>query len=96
MYVRLGFSVAVHTEPDILVVDEVLAVGDGAFREKSRQKFLDFTRDGRTVILVTHSTPQVREMCHQVAWLDKGRLREVGDADTVTELYEKALVDEKE
>ena len=96
MYVRLGFSVAVHTNPDILVVDEVLAVGDGAFKEKSRQKFLEFTRDGKTVILVSHSLPQIREMCDQVAWLDKGTLREVGDADTVTEHYEKALVDEKE
>lgn len=96
MYVRLGFAVAVHSNPDILVVDEVLAVGDGAFREKSRQKFLEFTRDGKTVILVSHSLSQVREMCEQVAWLDKGRLREVGPADQVTEHYEKALADEKE
>lgn len=94
MYVRLGFSVAVHTRPDILIVDEVLAVGDGAFKEKSRKKFLEFTGEGRTVILVTHSLPQVRSMCHQVAWLDSGRLRAVGDADTVTRDYKASLEEE--
>jgi lipopolysaccharide transport system ATP-binding protein len=93
MYVRLGFAVAVHTEPDILIVDEVLAVGDGAFREKSRRKFLEFTGDGRTVILVTHSLPQIRSMCHQVAWLENGRLRDVGDPDAVTQAYSASLAD---
>lgn len=96
MYVRLGFSVAVHTSPDILVVDEVLAVGDGAFKEKSRKKFLDFTRDGKTVIFVSHSLDQVRDMCNQVAWLDKGSLREVGDATAVADRYEAALLSEGE
>lgn len=91
MYVRLGFSVAVHTSPDILVVDEVLAVGDGAFREKSRQKFLEFTQDGRTVLFVSHSLSQVREMCKTVAWLDQGSLRELGPADDVTKNYEISL-----
>jgi ABC-2 type transport system ATP-binding protein len=93
MYVRLGFAVAVHTEPDILIVDEVLAVGDGAFREKSRRKFLEFTGDGRTVILVTHSLPQIRSMCHQVAWLENGRLRDIGDPDAVTQAYSASLAD---
>lgn len=96
MYVRLGFSVAVHTRPDILIVDEVLAVGDGAFKEKSRQKFIEFTGEGRTVILVTHSLAQVRSMCTQVAWLDHGRLREVGDSATVTKNYEASLKEERE
>lgn len=91
MYVRLGFSVAIHVEPDILVVDEVLSVGDGAFRKKSSQKFRDFTKSGRTVILVTHSMSQVREMCDQVAWLDQGRLKMVGDARDVAKEYEANL-----
>jgi len=94
MYVRLGFAVAVHTEPDILIVDEVLAVGDGAFREKSRRKFLEFTGEGRTVILVTHSLPQIRSMCQQAAWLENGRLRALGDPTTVTEEYEASLADD--
>lgn len=94
MYVRLGFSVAVHTRPDILIVDEVLAVGDGAFKEKSRLKFLEFTGEGRTVILVTHSLAQVRKMCTQTAWLDQGRLREIGESATVTKHYEASLKEE--
>lgn len=96
MYVRLGFSVAVHTRPDILIVDEVLAVGDGAFKERSRQKFLEFTGEGRTVVLVSHSLAQVRRMCTQAAWLDQGRLREVGDSATVTKHYETSLAEEPE
>ena len=93
MYVRLGFAVAVHTEPDILIVDEILAVGDGAFREKSRRKFLEFTGEGRTVILVTHSLPQIRSMCQQVAWLENGRLRQLGESHEVADAYEASLAD---
>lgn len=91
MYVRLGFSVAIHVQPDILVVDEVLAVGDGAFRKKSSQKFREFTKSGRTVILVSHSLGQIKEMCDNVAWLDQGRLRMVGDAKTVANEYGATL-----
>ena len=91
MYVRLGFAVAVHTDPDILIVDEILSVGDGAFIEKSRKKFLEFTGQGRTIILVSHSLPQVREMCHQVAWLDGGSLRAVGATDDVVGAYEASI-----
>lgn len=91
MYVRLGFSVAVHTEPDILIVDEILSVGDGAFRQKSRQKFLEFTGQGRTVILVSHRLAQVRELCEQVAWLHDGRLRAVGPTADVVADYEATI-----
>lgn len=96
MYVRLGFSVAVHTEPDILIVDEILAVGDGAFREKSRKKFLEFTGQGRTVVLVSHSLDEIREMCQRVAWLDGGRLRQLGPTADVVAAYETALATEPE
>jgi ABC-type polysaccharide/polyol phosphate transport system ATPase subunit len=88
MYVRLGFAVAVHTEPDILIVDEILSVGDGAFRKKSREKFLEFTGQGRTVILVSHSLSQIRSMCQQTAWLHDGRLRALGQTDEVVDAYE--------
>jgi ABC-type polysaccharide/polyol phosphate transport system ATPase subunit len=87
MYVRLGFSVAIHVEPDVLVVDEVLAVGDAAFQAKCKQKFSDFKEAGRTVILVTHSMNQVSAMCDQVAWLNQGRLAAVGDAKSVIAAY---------
>lgn len=95
MYVRLGFSVAINVRPDILIVDEILAVGDGAFKKKSRDKFRELMSQGRTVILVTHALGQVRDLCHSVAWLDKGRLRQVGDAAEVTKAYEASLKDEE-
>jgi lipopolysaccharide transport system ATP-binding protein len=91
MYVRLGFAVAINVRPDVLVVDEVLAVGDGAFRNKSQAKFRELTASGCTVILVSHSLNQVRDMCDTVAWLEDGRLREIGDAETVTRAYEETL-----
>ena len=77
MYVRLGFSVAVHVSPDILIVDEVLAVGDAAFKTKSKRKFAEFRDQKRTIILVSHSMPQVRALCDQVVWLDGGRVRAI-------------------
>jgi len=89
MYVRLGFAIAIHTSPDILIVDEILAVGDGSFQEKSKAKFRELTRQGSTVVMVSHSLPQVREMCDRVAWIDAGRLRGVGTAARVTRDYEK-------
>ncbi|MEO8527472.1 MAG: ABC transporter ATP-binding protein [Pseudolysinimonas sp.] len=92
MYVRLGFAVAINVRPDILIVDEILSVGDGAFKRKSRDKFRELMSDGRTVILVSHSLGQVRELCHSVAWLEGGHLREIGDAATVTRAYEASLV----
>ena len=91
MYVRLGFAVAVHTEPDILIVDEILSVGDGAFREKSRKKFREFTGEGRTVILVSHSLSQITTMCEQTAWLHEGRLRALGPTAEVVEAYEASI-----
>lgn len=87
MYVRLGFSVAINVNPDILVVDEILAVGDAAFKEKSRQKFVELKESGKTVIMVTHSTRNIREMCDYAAWLDSGRLVSIGDAKTVSDEY---------
>lgn len=91
MYVRLGFAVAINVDPEILVVDEVLAVGDAEFQEKCRQKFADFHKAGRTVILVTHSMEDVRSMCDQAAWLDKGKLRLTGTAKRVVAAYEKSF-----
>lgn len=91
MYVRLGFSVAIHVDPEILIVDEVLAVGDAEFQAKCNQKFQDFQQEGRTVILVSHSMDMVKKMCNQVAWLNKGDLVAVGDATSTISQYEKSL-----
>ena len=78
MYVRLGFSVAIHVEPDILLVDEILAVGDMQFQEKCREKFAEFKDEGRTVIVVSHGLGEMRTLCDEAAWLDHGKLVEVG------------------
>lgn len=87
MYVRLGFSVAINVDPEILLVDEVLAVGDAAFQEKCAEKFLEFRREGRTVVVVSHSMPTLRNMCDNVAWLSHGGLVETGVAKPVLERY---------
>lgn len=76
---RLAFSIASLVNPDILILDEVLSVGDGAFRKRSEAKMLEIIRGGATTILVSHSLLQVRDMCNKVLWLDKGRQIAFGD-----------------
>lgn len=93
MYVRLGFAVAINVNPDILVVDEVLAVGDAEFQEKCRLKFIDLKAQGKTVILVSHSMAQVADMCDHVAWLSHGSLRDLGEAAPVIDAYMSSLGD---
>lgn len=88
MYVRLGFSVAINVDPEILLVDEVLAVGDAGFQEKCAEKFAQFRREGRTVVVVSHSLPQLRGMADHAAWLEHGELKEVGPAKPVLEKYQ--------
>jgi ABC-type polysaccharide/polyol phosphate transport system ATPase subunit len=91
MYVRLGFAVAINVNPDILVVDEILAVGDAAFQAKCKQKFADMRTEGKTVILVTHSMGNIREMCDHAAWLDGGQLRAAGPVQGVIEAYSRDI-----
>ena len=76
---RLAFSIASLVQPDILILDEVLSVGDGAFRKKSEAKMREIITSGATTILVSHSIQQVREMCNKILWLHKGRQIEFGD-----------------
>jgi ABC-type polysaccharide/polyol phosphate transport system ATPase subunit len=87
MYVRLGFAVAINVEPDILLIDEVLAVGDEAFQRKSAEKIAGFRDSERTVVLVSHGLPQVRSLCDRVAWIEEGRLMMVGSAPEVVDAY---------
>ncbi len=87
MYVRLGFSIAINVDPDILVVDEVLAVGDSEFQEKCRLKFLELRQAHKTVILVSHSMPTVSAMCDRAVWLHEGSVMAVGDADSTIAAY---------
>lgn len=87
MYVRLGFAIAINVDPDILIVDEVLAVGDAEFQQKCFGKFGELRENGRTVILVSHSMETVRAMCDQVAWLSHGELKALGGAEPTISAY---------
>jgi ABC-type polysaccharide/polyol phosphate transport system ATPase subunit len=91
MYVRLAFAVAAHLEPEILLVDEVLAVGDINFQKKCLGKMGDVARAGRTVVLVSHQLNQIRRLCHRVAWIDAASVRRDGPADGVVNAYEAAM-----
>jgi ABC-2 type transport system ATP-binding protein len=87
MYVRLGFSVAINIDPDVLLVDEVLAVGDAMFQEKCMEKFAEFRRDGKTVVIVSHAMGSMRSLCDNVAWLKHGELIEVGPSNDIVDTY---------
>lgn len=91
MYVRLGFSVAVHTDPDILLVDEVLAVGDEAFQLKCLNKITEFQNDGRTIILVTHNLGQVLDLCDRAILLDHGNLVYDGKPDLAVQQFRQLM-----
>ena len=89
---RLAFSIASLVEPDILILDEVLSVGDGAFRKKSEAKMKEIINGGATTILVSHSLNQIRQMCSKILWLDKGRQVEYGsDVRGICDKYAEFL-----
>ena len=76
-------------EVEILIVDEILAVGDDAFQRKSKQRMMELMGGGTTVLFVSHSIPQIREMCRRVLWMDHSRVRMIGEAGEVCDLYER-------
>ena len=88
MMMRLAFSVATIVEPEILIVDEILAVGDASFQQKSRARMLELMQGGTTVLFVSHSIDQIREMCDRVLWLDHGQVKMLGDTQTVCDAYQ--------
>jgi ABC-type polysaccharide/polyol phosphate transport system ATPase subunit len=87
MYMRLGFAVAIHVDPDVLLVDEVLAVGDEGFTHKCLDKFAEFKRRGKTILLVTHSLGLVEKFCDEALWMDAGRTKVQGDPKRVVGAY---------
>lgn len=87
MTMRLAFAVAVHVDPDILIVDEVLAVGDAAFQEKCRERIRRFKTEGKTLLFVSHSGPMVSQLCDRALWLEHGRVRMDGPAKEVLDAY---------
>src|SRR5467141_3060449 len=88
MQMRLAFAVAAHLEPEILLVDEVLAVGDAAFQKKCLGKMGDVAHGGRTILFVSHQMNQIRRLCERVMWIDNGQVRECGSTAAVTSAYE--------
>jgi ABC-type polysaccharide/polyol phosphate transport system ATPase subunit len=91
MYGRLAFSVAVNMEPDILLIDEALSVGDARFRRKSAEKMRQLCGEDRTVVLVSHALGTIQELCDQAIWMDKGRLRMWDEPDAVVDAYTEFL-----
>lgn len=87
MVMRLAFSIAAVVNPDILIVDEILSVGDSAFQEKSRKRMMELMGGGTTVLFVSHSMEQIREMCDRVLWLDHGQVRMLGGTKKICDQY---------
>lgn len=88
---RIAFSIASMVDPEILILDEVLSVGDGAFREKSEAKMREIIQNGKCTVLVSHSIAQVRRMCNKVLWLDHGKQVAFGETNPICDEYEKYL-----
>ena len=92
---RLAFSIASMVSPEVLILDEVLSVGDGAFRKRSEKKMLEIINGGATTILVSHSLDQIRSLCNKVLWLDHGKQVAFGQTQPLCDLYEQYLVTKK-
>ena len=90
MYARLGFSIATIYDPEILIIDEVLSVGDFHFQEKSLNKIMEMIGKGTTVLFVSHDIEQVKKLCKKVIWLEKGRVKVIGESKKIYEEYSKS------
>lgn len=87
MLARLAFSIATVVNPDILIVDEILSVGDATFQKKSRRRMMELMGGGTTVLFVSHSLEQIRELCNRVVWLENGQIKMIGNVDEVCDAY---------
>ncbi len=96
MMMRLAFSIATVVQPEILIVDEILAVGDESFQKKSRRRMLELMGGGTTVLFVSHSIAQIREMCDSVIWLENGRLKMQGETKYICDKYQASMDPDKE
>lgn len=96
MRARLGFAISINIDPDILIIDEALSVGDPTFTDKCLDKMRSFRKNGKTIVFVSHSIPQVRDFCDSALWLEGGRIRDHGDCLPVTQKYVKFVREFKE
>lgn len=92
MYVRLAFAVAINVDPHLLIIDEILAVGDVTFQQRCLEKFVEFRNDGRTIVLVTHDLGAVRNMCDRAIWLRNGRITDEGDPAELVDAYTESML----
>jgi ABC-type polysaccharide/polyol phosphate transport system ATPase subunit len=92
MYLRLAFAVAAHVEPDIVIVDEVLAIGDARFRAKCLEKMSEFGQEGRTVVFVSHDLGSITQLCRRTIWLDHGQIQADGPSEEVVQRYVRGSV----
>ncbi|MEM4402527.1 MAG: ABC transporter ATP-binding protein [Candidatus Caldarchaeum sp.] len=91
MYARLGFSIAVHLDPDILLIDEVLAVGDERFQKKCLERMMEFRRQGKTIVFVSHSAGSIKLLCDRACLLMQGAIVELGETSKIIEAYKEAI-----
>src|SRR6266446_2856938 len=94
MQMRLGFAVAAHTDPDVLLIDEILAVGDASFQAKCLNKLTELKAQDKTIVLVSHNMTNITEQCKTVLWIDGGTVRMIGDPDTVVDAYLEHVAEE--
>lgn len=95
MYMRLAFSLSINIDPEILIIDEILAVGDIKFREKCYSRILDFKNEGKTIVICTHSLGTVKDFCSRAIWIHEGSLRKDGEPIDVIEKYNSFMVSQK-
>jgi lipopolysaccharide transport system ATP-binding protein len=91
MMARLGFAISIQSDPDVLLIDEILGVGDAGFKPKAKRVIAERMKASETVVIVSHNEETLRDYCHRVAWVDGGHLRMVGEADAVIEAYRDSL-----
>ena len=96
MYARLGFAIAVSVDPDVLLIDEVLAVGDESFRLRCYERMLEFRDVGKTIVLVTHDLGAIESFCDRAIWLDAGKIRAAGEPRSIAREYLAAVTAEDE
>jgi len=92
MTAKLAFSIATIVNPEILIVDEILSVGDIKFQEKSKNKMMEMIKGGTTVLLVSHSLEQIQELCTKVIWLDHGKVVEIGESKEICDKFKRSVM----